>query len=252
MTRKLLLTFLFCLTLELVYSQNSRITDHNRIGWYVLNTNIKLDDKWSVASEFQWRRDKTISEPMQNLFRTGLNLKVNPKLGIRAGYALAETYHYGDIPVNNLGRQFTEHRTWQMVNLSDKIKTFEFNHRFMLEQRWIGKYTNNSIQKEDQFIYANRLRYMFRMQVPFKGDAISDKVPYAALYNEILIGFGKNVNENVFDQNRLGVLLGYRFSELFRVEGGFLNQIAQLSREVNGNNVFQNNKGIILSTFINL
>jgi hypothetical protein len=27
------------------------------------------------------------------------------------------------------------------------------------------------------------------------------------------MGFGKNVNENVFDQNRLAILLGYRFNK---------------------------------------
>ncbi|HQS50981.1 MAG TPA: DUF2490 domain-containing protein, partial [Daejeonella sp.] len=75
--------------------------------------------------------------------------------------------------------------------------------------------------------------------------------PYLAVYDEILIGFGKNVNENIFDQNRLAILLGYRFSPKARIEVGYLNQIAQLSREVNGRNVFQDNKGVLLSTILN-
>jgi len=233
------------------YSQNTRITDPNTIGWYAFNANVKLNEKWSINSEFQWRRDALITEPMQNLLRSGLNYTVNPKLSIRAGYALAETYNYGDIPLNNFGKQFTEHRSWQMVNLSDKIKSFEVNHRFMLEQRWIGRYSNSSLEKEDQFVFSNRFRYMFRLQFPLKGKSIGDNTPYAAIYDEVLIGFGKNVNENVFDQNRLGILLGYRFSSKVRIEGGYLNQIAQLSREVNGSNVFQNNKGILLSTILN-
>ncbi len=233
------------------YSQNTRITDANTIGWYAFTANIKLNDKWSLNSEFQWRRDELITEPMQNLLRTGLNYTINPKLSVRVGYALAETYNYGDIPLNNLGKQFTEHRSWQMVNLSDKIRSFELNHRFMLEQRWIGRYSNASLEKEDQFIFSNRFRYMFRLQIPLKGNKIDDNTPYAAVYDEVLIGFGKNVNENIFDQNRLGILLGYRFSSKVRIEGGFLNQIVQLSREVNGSNVFQNNKGILLSTVLN-
>ena len=80
---------------------------------------------------------------------------------------------------------------------------------------------------------------------------MADKTPYAAIYDEIFVGFGKNVNENVFDQNRLGVLLGYRFSSKVRIEGGFLSQIVQLPREVTGRNVFQYNTGVILSTIIN-
>ena len=249
--KKLSLIAILFLNGLISYSQNTRITDPNTIGWYAFTANIKMNDKWSLNSEFQWRRDELIANPMQNLLRTGLNYTVNPKLSVRAGYTLAETFNYGDIPLNNLGKQFTEHRSWQMVNLSDKIRSFELSHRFMLEQRWIGRYSNGSLEKEDQFVFSNRFRYMFRLQIPLKGNKIDDNTPYAAVYDEVLIGFGKNVNENVFDQNRLGILLGYRFSSKVRIEGGFLNQIVQLSREVNGSNVFQNNKGILLSTVLN-
>ncbi len=45
---------------------------------------------------------------------------------------------------------------------------------------------------------------MFRMQIPLKGKTISDNKPYAAIDDEVFIGFGNNVNENIFDQNRFG------------------------------------------------
>lgn len=233
------------------FAQNTRITDPNTIGWYAFTANIKLNKSWSLSSEVQWRRDQLIKEPMQNLLRTGIGYTINPKLSVRVGYVLAETYNFGDIPLNNFGKQFTEHRSWQMVNLTDKVKSFDIIHRFMLEQRWIGRYSNALIEKEDQFIFANRFRYMLRLQVPLKGHSISDNTPYLAVYDELLVGFGKNVNENVFDQNRFGALLGYRFNSKTRIEGGYLNQIAQLSREVEGRNVFQNNKGILISTILN-
>jgi len=89
------------------------------------------------------------------------------------------------------------------------------------------------------------------MQIPLNGNTIGDKTPYAAIYDEIFLGFGENVNENVFDQNRLGILLGYRFSSKVRIEGGFLSQIVQLPREVTGRNVFQYNNGLILSIIVN-
>ena len=89
---------------------------------------------------------------------------------------------------------------------------------------------------------------MFRAQIPLKGREITDKTPYAAIYDEVFVGFGKNVNENVFDQNRLGLLIGYRFSPKVRIEGGFLSQIVQVGREITGRNVFQYNSGMIIST----
>jgi hypothetical protein len=233
------------------FAQNTRITDPNTIGWLAYTGTIRLNQKWGLHTEIQLRRDRLASDPQQNLFRTGVNYTLNNKVGFRVGYALAETYNYGDIPLNNFGKQFTEHRIYQMATLNDKSGIFEFSHRFMLEQRWIGRYTNALLTKENDFVYWNRMRYMFRTNIPLKGRTIADKTPYLAVYDEILIGFGKNVNENIFDQNRLALLLGYRFSAKARIEGGYLNQIAQLSREVNGRNVFQDNKGILLSTILN-
>jgi hypothetical protein len=72
-----------------------------------------------------------------------------------------------------------------------------------------------------------------------------------AVYDEIFIGFGKNVQANVFDQNRLGVLFGYRFNKTFRAEAGYLNQILQFGRLVDGKNVFQNNNGVIVNSLFN-
>ena len=93
---------------------------------------------------------------------------------------------------------------------------------------------------------------MIRLQAPLKGKEITDRSAYLALYDEVFIGFGKNVNANVFDQNRLGLLLGYRFSKQFRLEAGYLYQTLQYGRQINGQNVFQNNSGLIINTNFNL
>lgn len=248
--RKYLLLFL-CSGWTIAYSQNTRISDKNAIGWYVYNGTFNLNKNWSIHTEYQWRRENVISNWQQSLLRVGINYNVSPKLSLRAGYAWAETFSYGDIPLNGFGKQFTEHRSFQMATLNDKISSVDFINRFILEQRWVGRYSNAALSKEDSYLYLNRIRYMYRMQIPLKGKNIGDKTPYAAIYDEVFIGFGKNVNENIFDQNRLGILLGFKFSSKLRVEGGFINQIAQLPREVNGQNVFQYNNGLILSVLFN-
>jgi len=247
-----LLSFIItCFCSHLVTNaQNTRISDKNTIGWYVYTGTFKLNKKWAVHTEYQWRRDNVVTDWQQSLLRTGINYQVNTKLSLRAGYAWIETYNYGDIPINGFGKQFTEHRAFQMATINDKIDKVELSHRFMLEQRWIGRYANASLTKEDEYFFVNRFRYMYRMQIPLKGKTIADKTPYAAIYDEIFLGFGKNVNENVFDQNRLGLLLGYRFSAKVRIEGGFLSQIVQLPREVSGRNVFQYNNGLMLATHL--
>jgi hypothetical protein len=246
--KRLFLLVLLSVSTLFSYSQNTRLKDKNSIGWYAFNASLKLNPTWSLAGEFQWRRDNIISDPQQNVYKLALNHLAAPGLNLRAGVALAESYNYGDIPLNAMGKQFTEYRTYEMVGLNNKIGIAENNHRFMLEQRWVGRYSDASLDKEDDYVYTNRFRYMYRLQVPLKGREIADNTPYAAIYDEVFVGFGKNVGENVFDQNRLGILLGYRFSPKIRIEGGFLSQIAQLGREVGGRNVFQHNNGIIFST----
>ena len=234
------------------FSQNTRISDRNAIGWYNYFGTFKLNRKLGIHTEYQWRRDNTITDWQQSLLRVGINYQVNPKIQLRGGYGWIETFAYGDIPINAFGKNFTEHRLFEMVTLTDKISTVETSHRFMIEQRWVGRYSSPSLTKEDEFLFLNRMRYMFRVQLPLKGNTIADKTPYLALYNEIFVGFGKNVNENVFDQNRLGALLGYRFNKTFRIEAGYLNQIVQLGREVNGSNVFQYNNGLIINALFNV
>jgi hypothetical protein len=154
--------------------------------------------------------------------------------------------------LNGFGKQFTEHRIFQMAQLSQKVGKVDFSHRFMLEQRFVGKYSDAQATKESEFPLLHRMRYMVRMQIPLKGNEVKDKTPYLAVYDEVFVGFGNYVNANVFDQNRIGVLLGYRFSKNFRLEGGYLNQTLQYGRLINGKNVFQNNNGLIINSNINL
>lgn len=250
MRNKIILVIFLCYS-QIIFSQNNRLKTNNNIGWYNYFGTFKVSQKFGIHTEYQFRRNEIITEWQQSLLRVGVNYQLNSKIQFRLGYAWIETFPYGEIPINGMGKDFTEHRLFQMATITDKVSIVDLSHRFMLEQRWVGRYSNASLTSEDEFPLLNRFRYMFRMQIPLKGKEIKDKIPYVALYDEIFIGFGKNVNANIFDQNRLGVLLGYRFTKNLRIEAGYINQILQLGRQINGKNVFQNNNGIILNTNFN-
>lgn len=244
--------FIFLSSGQSTFSQNNRDKENNQIGWYALFLNQKLDDKWSLHGEFQWRRADWIAESQQNLYRVGVNYKLHPQVTFRVGYAFADTYKYGKIPISSNAIRFPEHRSYQMVTLTNPIGMLVFSHRMMLEQRWVGRSLNPIATKADEMVYYNRLRYMFRGDIPLMGRPVSNKDPYLAFYDEIMIGFGKNINQNVFDQNRLGLLAGYKFSDTARIEGGYFNQILQFGRLVDGKNFFQHNQGFIIMTYITL
>lgn len=230
-------------------AQNTRITDRNTIGWFNQFATIQFSNKWSGHLEYQWRREGIVRTWQQSLLRTGINYQATNRLQLRAGYAFVETFPYGDYPLQAAGRAFPEHRTYQMATLTDAVGRVDISHRLMLEQRWIGRFTSPEVPKVDDYLFLNRLRYQLRLQAPLNKPKLEDATAYAAVYNEVFVGFGKNVNENVFDQNRLGVLLGYRFNKTLRTEAGFLQQIVQLGREVNARNVFQYNNGVIVNAY---
>jgi hypothetical protein len=251
LNKKLIIFLLIYFYANNITAQNTRISDKNTIGWFNNFTTLKLSNKWSGHLEYQWRRENFVTDWQQSLFRTGINYQLNNKITFRLGYAWIETFPYGDIPIQAAGKRFPEHRVYQMATITDNINRVEMSHRFMLEQRWTGRYISAASAKSDDFIFLNRLRYMYRMQTALGKKTITDKTAYAAIYDEIFLGFGKNVNENVFDQNRLAILVGYRFNKKLRIEGSLFQQLLQLGREVNNSNVFQYNNGIILNTFFN-
>lgn len=246
-----LLFFIMIIAPPEASAQANRSTHYNTVGWFNYFGTIKLSSKWGLHTEYQFRRNDLINSWQQGLLRVGVNYQASPNLLLRAGYAWIETYAYGEIPINALGRDFTEHRLFQMAQLSHQEGLISISHRFMLEQRFVGRYSSAAVTKEDEFPLMHRARYMLRLQAPLKGRTIKDKTPYAAAYNEVMIGFGKNVAANIFDQNRIGLLLGYRFNKTFRIEAGYFNQTLQFGRLINSRNIFQSNSGLIVNTNFN-
>jgi hypothetical protein len=247
----LLITIVFCFKTVKVNAQNNRLNIKGNIGWYNFFGTIKTSKKWSLHAEYQWRRYEFVSNWQQSLLRIGVNYMPNPRLTLRLGYGLIETFNYGTIPLNGFGKSFTEHRIFQMAQLAQKEGTIDITHRLMLEQRFIGKYSSASETKESSFPLLNRVRYLLRLQHNFNNKNKSKFPTYLAAYNEIFIGFGKNVNANVFDQNRTALLVGKALNNNIKIELGYLQQILQFGRLVNNQPVFQNNKGFLINLVLN-
>jgi hypothetical protein len=252
MFKKVLFTLMICGYANTSISQHNRQSTTHTIGWLNYFGNFVVSPKMAIHTEYQFRRNNLYADWQQSLLRTGFDYAPNAFLKLRIGYAWIETYPYGEIPIQLFGKTLTEHRTFQKISLSQKFNTIEYSNRFMFEQRWIGTYFHSSQVKEATFLFANRFRFLTKLQIPFNTRILKKKKsPYLACSNETFIGFGKNVKENVFDQNRLILLVGGKLSPHFRVELGFINQVLQLAREINNQNYFQYNNGLILNTYYN-
>lgn len=219
-----------------------RLSDRNNIGWVPLTVQARLNDKWSLHSEFQWRRVDAIHSPQQNLLRFGLTWHSQSQHRFQVGYAWILTHPYGDFPLAENGA-FVEHRSYQQWFFAAEAnkRGAVFNNRLRAEQRWLEVLDTNS--RFVRWNYLNRLRLMQRMQWPLK--ALHPSL-YAAVSNEIFIGFGRNIGLNIFDQSRLYGGLGLNLNKNVQIELGVMNQILQQGKAVNGKPVFQYNTGPLL------
>jgi hypothetical protein len=243
--KKFLLT-LFFIKSVIVYSQNDRINDHNNINWLQSINTIGLNKQWSLHMEYQWRRSEGLKYWQQSLLRTGVNYKLNDIITAHFGYAWIETFPYGDYPVAANGT-FPEHRIYEQISFRQPIKKWIISHRFRIEQRWLGRVKSGTTgdREIEEWFFLHRFRYQFRTQFPFytKGD----KQFYAAGADEIMIGAGKNSGVNIFDQNRIYLLIGFKLNKIATIEAGYINQTLQQGRRINNNTIMQRNNGVVLS-----
>ncbi|WP_118950573.1 DUF2490 domain-containing protein [Taibaiella helva] len=234
-----------------VRAQN-RLHTHNTIVWLNTFHTINLNNHWAVLAEYQWRRTEGLKSWQQSLLRGGIQYKFNNGVSVLAGYGWIETFPYGDYPPA-APQPFPEHRIYEQVIWNDNIGRLQLNHRGRLEQRFLGVLDPQSDGGRviTRWNYLNRFRYQLRATLPLNHPGMTDKTVYAAAFDEIFIGFGKNVNANIFDQNRLGILLGYKLNKRLSLEAGYLNQTLQQPQPVGGKPVFQANNGFILNLLCN-
>lgn len=230
-------------------AQSDRLNDFNNTNWLQSFTTLSLSKKWSMHFEYQWRREKGLAQWQQSLLRLGANYKVNDQVTAHMGYAWVLTYPYGDFPIASNGT-FPEHRIYEQISFRQPVNKWVFTHRFRVEQRWLRRTVGVADPQEYEWFFLHRFRYQFRSQYPLhtKGD----QQFYAAAADEIFIGAGKNLGVNIFDQNRIFLLLGYKLSKKITLEAGYFNQTLQQGRRVNNQTIMQRNNGLVLSSSLNL
>ncbi len=232
-----------------VSGQSPRITDHNPVGWYVYNGDHQLSRKWALHTEYQWRRIDFIKRWQQSLARLGVNYQVREGVQIGVGYTHFTTFPYGAYPVADGGVPTTEHRLHQQVQWGDTLGRLLLSHRIRLEQRWLGQAAESNPRQIAGWEFQNRIRYQLQADIPLKGPTLDEKELYLTCFDELFIGFGRNVGDNVYNQNRLLAGLGYQVSDHFQIELGYLNQITQHAEgdPSTGASVFEINNGFRLN-----
>ncbi|WP_246343493.1 DUF2490 domain-containing protein [Adhaeribacter radiodurans] len=235
------------------FSQD-RINDKNQLGWYVYEGDHSLGKRWALHTEYQWRRVHFIKSWQQSLARVGFSYRLLPQVKLGTGYTSFITYPFGDFPAADTGEPYPERRFHQDIQLYDTIGYLPITHRFRLEQRWIGQLAENKGKSVQSWEYQNRIRYQIALLIPLQGRSIEGQEWYLNFFDELFIGFGKNVGRNIFNQNRLSGGLGYQFTDDFQVELNYLYQITQHAgaEPISGKSIFEYNQGFRLGISYNL
>ncbi len=246
------LTCLFCTFDDEQLYANNRKSDYNRLVWLNTQHTISFNKQSALTAEYQWRRTNGWKDWQQSLFRAGFQYTLPYNIKTTLGYAWIETYPYGDY-ASAVNQPFPEHRIFQQVTWDDQKGRLLLNHRGRLEQRFLGVLNPLATgeRRVTKWSYMNRVRYQIKATVPINNKMLTGNTLYATAYDEIFIGFGKNVNSNVFDQNRIGLALGYKFKNKISIEAGWFNQTLQQARPVDNQAVYQYNQGILLSLMAN-
>ena len=222
MNRLVAIGFALTCVVSPTVARAQRRTATNTNGWLVFNADVALSEKWAVLFDASARRSGTFDEPMANFVRGGLAYEVNDNVRVAVGANWSRTYPYGELPS---AYPVTERRIWEQVVLSHEIGRLDLSHRYRLEQRFRGRRNDADVDQIDFWERSSRFRYQAKATLPLSGDAIEPREWYVSLANELFIGIGRNVQYNIFDQNRATLSVGYRLTRQWRGEVGFLEHV---------------------------
>ncbi len=187
---------------------NSVIGQSNNVGtWFVYFGNQKINDKWNIQSDFQYRDYRFLGQRNQFLARAGLGYNLKPQNNnLLLGYAYIATDAYDEFD-NNTSTKI-EHRIYQQYLYKNKVGSNSLTHRFRLEERF---FPNE---------FGLRARYFISLQKPLGSKTIAKGNTYLSAYNELFV----DIKDPKFDRNRLYGGLGYGITESLRIETGYMIQ----------------------------
>lgn len=192
-----LLSFLF---IPWTFSQGSDFGN-----WMIYFGNNKLNEKFNIHNEVQYRNYNAVGDLEQLLLRTGLGYNLTPNNNLLLGYGFIRSENYQNLDTKLV---LNEHRIYQQFITKQSFGRVIFSHRYRLEERFVA----------DDF--KMRFRYFLATNVALNHKLLVPNTIYLSAYNEIFI----NAKNQLFDRNRIYGGLGYKVSNNLKLEIGYMNQ----------------------------
>jgi len=174
-------------------------------GWCTLVIK-KINNKWLLQSDVQYRLNQTPEQKSQLLLRAGLGYNLTEaNNNILLGIAYIESNLLeGDVTMPSTN----EKRIYQQYLYKQKRNNLFITHRVRMEERFLA----------DDF--GLRSRYFLSLQKPLNGKLLNRRSIYASCFNEFFL----DIKNQKFDRNRLYAGIGFGVSNDIRLETGYLIQ----------------------------
>lgn len=199
------------LIISILFFNNLKAQESNLGNWWVFFNNVNFKNtKFNWHSEVQYRNYNIAGDLEQLLLRTGIgyNLSDNNN-NILLGYGFIQSENYPTISSKKEDKVgVSEHRIFQQFVTKQQFYRFYFQHRCRYEQRFI----------EDEF--KQRFRYSLSLNIAINKKTLEDNTLYFSAYNEIFL----NIENEIYDRNRLYSGIGYKLNKNIRFELGYMNQ----------------------------
>ncbi len=219
---KIYLPILLLLTFTSLFSQTKNVTHANQI-WMGYFNQTKLSDKWGIWLDGQLRtQDDFVNNLYVGIIRVGGIYYVNPNCRITVGYAFANYY---PAEKHSMVSQI-EHRPWQQIQWTTAYGANRLTQSFRLEERFIRNILNDSTLV-DSYKFNYRFRYHINYQVPLNKKAFTANTFSLVISDDVHFNFGKEIVNNVFDQNRFFVGVGYYLNSSDYFQLGYMNVFQQ-------------------------
>ena len=155
-------------------------------NWLIYIGSKKVNSKWNIHNEVQYRNYDAVGDLEQLLLRTGVGYNLsenNHNVLLGYGYILSQNY----VADAQEKTDVNEHRIFQQFTSKQKIGSMSLSHRYRFEQRFV------------EADFKMRLRYFLALKIPLiKSEAVPAKL-YVSAYNEVFL----NTESSVFDRNRV-------------------------------------------------
>lgn len=214
---------LFSLLLLLPLTSVVQATDDTHEVWTSWQHQYRLTQDWQANSDIQLRSQDGGGPWRQIIVRPSVSFTLRPGLSTSVGYAYVENRSAD-------GRQSSEHRPWLQLQSQQTFGNGTLSQRVRLEQRFL--------ESNQSDIYSDRARLHVRYQQP-----LATGKHYVAVQNEVFLHLSERdrLNGRTFDQNRLGLLAGWRVSPQWGVELGYSHVLLGLRDDERVNHVLNVN-----------